>query len=77
VVSTGILFALLACAAGYLYRRRLKRNVNTTSILNDDAIQHIETAGWIEVDEPMDLEQIREEEARFWEESAWEEPDEL
>ena len=76
-MGTGILVALLACVAGFLYRRRLKRDLGPTTVLDDAAIQQIESAGWIDVDEPIDLEQIREEEARFWEESSWDEPDEL
>ncbi len=45
-------------------------------ILVDEAIRRIETEGRVEVDEPNDLDHIREEEARFWDETAWDDPEE-
>lgn len=69
----GSVLALLAVSAALLYRRRLHR---TTVALDDSMIRAIETHGTIDVDEPLDLEAIREEEERFLEEERWDEADE-
>ena len=45
--------------------------------MTDDMVRQIEDAGYIDVDEPLDLEEIQEEEERFWEEAPWEEPEEF
>jgi hypothetical protein len=72
----GLIAGLLALAAGLVYRSRLARVVGSREpLLDDDLIRQIEESGWVEVDEPLDLEEIQEEEARFWEE-PWDEPDE-
>jgi hypothetical protein len=75
-VLFGIVAAVLAIAAGLLYRNRLEdtRRVDP-SVLDDDLIRRIEREGYIELEEPLDLEDIRKQEERFWEES-WDEPDE-
>lgn len=77
-VSLGILFALLAIIAVMLQRKRVPRSGGGDSAdrVDDDAIRRIEEVGRLELDEPIDLEHIREEENRFWEESSWEEPEE-
>lgn len=69
----GSVLGLLAVAAALVYRRRLQR---TTITLDDSMIRSIETHGVIDVDEPLDLEAIREEEERFLEEERWDEADE-
>lgn len=43
--------------------------------LSDEQIRAIETRGEVELEDPLDLDTIRDEEARFWEES-WDEPEE-
>jgi hypothetical protein len=48
----------------------------TPRTLTDDMVRQIEERGHIDVDEPLDLEEIQDEEARFWEEQPWEETDE-
>jgi hypothetical protein len=69
--------ALLALAGGLIYRARLDRASGAGSpLLTDDMVRQIEESGYVDVDEPLDLEQIQEEEERFWEEQPWEEPDE-
>lgn len=68
----GSVLGLLAVAAALVYRRRLQR---TTITLDDSMIRSIETHGVIDVDEPLDLEAIREEEERFLEEERWDEAD--
>jgi hypothetical protein len=75
-VLFGIVAALLAIAAGLLYRNRLEDTAREDpSALDDDLIRQIEENGWIELEEPLDLDHIREQEQRFWEES-WDEPEE-
>jgi hypothetical protein len=72
----GIIFALLALLGGAFYLLRLRGLRHGPDGLNDDMIRNIETTGRIEVDDPLDLEQIHDEEERFWEES-WDEPEEM
>lgn len=67
--------ALLLAVAGWLYRARL-RAYRHGSALGDEHIRAIETHGRLEVDEPLDLAEICEEEERFWKEARWDEPDE-
>ena len=59
-----------------MYRARRLRASSTPRILTDDMVRQIEESGHIDVDEPLDLEEIQDEEARFWEEQPWEETDE-
>ena len=68
------LLALLGAAAAVVVRRRIRDYVGGT-VLDDDMIRRIEEQGVIEVEEPLDLEQVREEEERFWSET-WDIPDE-
>ena len=44
--------------------------------LTDGQIRQLEERGWVDVEEPLDYEEIDDEEARFWEESNWDEPEE-
>lgn len=75
---TWILGAVLLTAGGLIYRRRLKA-AHERELLSDDLIRQIEEHGTIRVEapEPLDHERIRLEEDRFWEEAAWDEPEEL
>lgn len=73
----GILLAGLALIGGLLYRIRLTRTIGEVQpLLTDDLVRQIEEDGRVEFDEPLDLDQIQEEEARFWEDSPWEDSDE-
>lgn len=73
----GILLAGLALIGGLLYRIRLTRTIGDVQpLLTDDLVRQIEEDGRVDFDEPLDLEQIQEEEARFWEDRPWEESDE-
>lgn len=77
-MSFGIVLSVLALAGGLLYRTRLLRAIAPRRpALTDDMVREIEERGRVAVDDPLDLEQIQEEEARFWEEHPWEEPDEF
>lgn len=71
-------FGALAVLGGLEVRRkaRASRHEDHAS-LDDDAIQRIMETGAISVDEdpPLDMEEIEEEEERFWSE-RWDEPDE-
>lgn len=73
----GIVLAVLALLAGALYLLRLRevRGGDGTPV-TDEMIERIESLGRVELDDPLDLEQIRDEEVRFWEES-FDEPEEL
>ncbi|MGH7448515.1 MAG: hypothetical protein ACREK1_09605 [Longimicrobiales bacterium] len=75
-VSVAILFGMLVIAGAVVYRARGQRAGITKRALTDDMVRQIEETGYIDVDEPLDLEQIQDEEARFWEEQPWEEPEE-
>jgi hypothetical protein len=76
-VVIGLTLALFALAGGLLYRARWYRMPGLTeSVLTDDMVKHIEEHGSIDIDEPLDLEQIQEEESRFWEEQPWDEAEE-
>ena len=69
------LLALLAASAALIMRRRIRDYVGGTSALDDDMIRRIEQDGAIEVEDPIDFDEVREEEERFWSES-WDIPDE-
>lgn len=73
-----MLLALLVVAGAAVYRKRLGRTgaAEPGHLLDDELIRRIETEGRVEVDEPNDLDHIREEEARFWDETAWDDPEE-
>lgn len=68
--------ALLALVAGLAARRRIRRAREEPG-LSDDLVRRIEREGRVryEPPEPLDLEEIREEEDAFWERS-WDEPEE-
>ncbi|MFW6192648.1 MAG: hypothetical protein ACOC83_04095 [Gemmatimonadota bacterium] len=70
--------ALLAAAGGLAVRlklRGLKKREDPE--LTEEMIRRIEEEGQVETDErePLDWDEIREEEDRFWSET-WDEPDE-
>jgi hypothetical protein len=74
------LTAILVIAAAVLYLRRLRaQRAQASTGLTDDMIRAIEGEGRIDVEEaePLDLDHIREEESRFWEEEPWDETEEL
>lgn len=66
----------LAFLAGLSLRTRLPGGlVRRSPVIDDDAINQILTMGELTVDDPLDLDEIEEEEERFWSES-WDEPEE-
>ena len=68
---------VLALVAGLVYRARLKRVVGERPpALSDELLRQIEETGSVELEEPLDIAEIQEEEARFWEDRPWEETDE-
>ena len=71
-----IAIGLLAVVAGIAARRRLR--VAAGDDLTESMIRRIEGVGSLEFDpdEPLDHEEIREEEREFWEQT-WDEPEEL
>lgn len=72
----GVVLALLAAAGGALYLLRL-RDAAAGDRLTDDMIEQIERRGSVDVDEPLDLDDIADEEARFWDEERWDDADEF
>lgn len=72
----GIALSVLVLFAGALYVRRLRSlRSGRGPEVTDEMVRRIERSGRIEVDDPLDIEEIRREEERFWSESPWEEPD--
>ncbi|MCI0434237.1 MAG: hypothetical protein L0271_11465 [Gemmatimonadetes bacterium] len=67
---------ILAAIAGMEGLRRARANrLSRDDGLTDDMIRRIENEGEIEVEDPLDMETIEEEESKFWEET-WDEPEE-
>jgi len=75
LVSLG--FALLVAVVVALHYRRRVLSSEPDTTLTDDMIRQIEEEGRLRIEdsEPLDLDEIREQEEQFWEES-WDEPDE-
>lgn len=72
-------FGALAVLGGLAVRRKASASRREgRATLDDEAIRRIMETGALTVDEdpPLDLEEIEEEEERFWSES-WDEPEEL
>jgi uncharacterized membrane protein len=73
-----IVLALLVLAAGVAVRMRVRSATRREEVeLDEEMIRRIEEEGRLETDErePLDWDEIREEEDRFWSET-WDEPDE-
>ena len=73
----GWLFAggAVIVAGAWLASRRRLRQLRADE-LSDAAIRRIEASGRVEVDEPLDLDEAKAEEERFWGET-WDEPEPL
>jgi hypothetical protein len=72
------LAAALALAAAVRFRMRLRAHVHRRPKLDDDDVRDIIAFGHYvsDEDEPLDLDQVHEEERRFWEEAEWDEAEE-
>lgn len=71
-----LVLAILAVVGGFSYRRRLRDYLGRRAArLDDEMIRRIEHQGSIDIDEPVDLDEVRLEEERFWSET-WDAPDE-
>lgn len=68
-------FAGLVLAAVVVWLRKRGAHADGEA-LTDAQIRAIETEGSVQLEEPLDLDHIRDEETRFWEES-WDEPEEF
>ncbi len=67
----GILVAVAALV--FIGRRHIRRRSSQRlGRVGDEDIRAILEHGRIEVEEPLDLDEIREEEKKFWEEERWE-----
>lgn len=67
--------ALLVVFGWVIHRRRLQRYTGSDrDRLDDDLVRRIEQTGRVELDDPLDHDEVREEEERFWDES-WDRPE--
>lgn len=79
---TGWIFAalsVLVLVAGAAARRRILRRTRPVADgLSDDDVRQIEEGGLLfrEDDEPLDMDEIREEEERFWASESWDRAEE-
>lgn len=72
-----VLFGILALAAAAVIRRRIREYVSRAEAdVTDEVVRRIEEEGRVDLreDEPLDLDEIEDEEDRFWSET-WDEPD--
>ncbi|MBT8487667.1 MAG: hypothetical protein HKN72_02150 [Gemmatimonadetes bacterium] len=72
----GVGLAILAMAAGVSLGARRRESFGArTPVVDDDLIRKIIEDGeiYVEEDEPLDLDEVDDEEERFWSES-WDEP---
>ncbi len=73
-----VALAVLVLVTGLLVRRRVREEVDDAPpALDDGSVRRILEEGRLETDEddePLDLDEIRREEERFWDET-WDEPD--
>ncbi len=72
----GLMAGLLVVLAVVWLRDRRSEREGRGGHLTDHDIRAIEKEGRVEIEDPLDIDHIRDEEARFWEESSWDEPDE-
>lgn len=73
-----LVFPVLIAVGGVLLRRARRRRITDRQRgLSDAMIREIERTGRVawEQDPPLDPERIRDEEERFWRETAWDEPE--
>ena len=68
-----ISIGVLALVAGLVVRHRITSHVDRPTLTDED-LRRIESGLPVEVDEPLDLQAIRDEEEEFWSES-WDEPE--
>lgn len=79
----GWIFAVLSVVVllGWVERRRrIRRTIRgDRPLVGDDQLRQIMRDGRVEVDDPgeLDEEEIRRAEDRFWDESAWDDPEEF
>jgi hypothetical protein len=77
-VFYAILTAVVAIVAGLLTRRRISAYYEEESTrLTDDHIRQLEQHGYVALEDPLDVREAQQEEDEFWEQSSWEEPDEM
>lgn len=73
---SAVLLAVLAIAGGVLYRNRVRDYVGRRrDVVDDDMIRRIESQGTVDVEDPIDMDEVRREEERFWSET-WDRPEE-
>lgn len=73
-LALGLALVALVIYAGRRRRRALRERLRSDPIeLDDAAVRRIEQMGTIATseEEPLDLEEIEEEERRFWDDEDW------
>ena len=70
-----LILGILALLAGWRARQRVRAK-QRQNLLTDDTLRDIETRGTVEIDEPLDHEEIARQERRFFEET-WDEPEDF
>ena len=70
-----LILTLAVAGAAVLNRRRIREYIDGRSALDDDMIRRIEQDGSVDLDDPIDMDEVRLEEERFWSET-WDVPDE-
>lgn len=69
VVGMALVLGWLRVRGGVARGREVPR-------VDDDALRRILDQGRLEADDPLDLDRVREEERRFWEEERWDDVEE-
>ena len=74
---SAFLVALVAASGLRIRARLLQHRGSSTPVVDDEAVRRILQEGVLEssVEEPLDMDEIEEEERRFWSE-RWDEPEE-
>mgnify|MGYP001076976342 CR=1 FL=1 len=73
-LALGLALVALVIYAGLRRRRALRERLRTDPIeLDDAAVRRIERMGTLATpeEEPLDLDEIEEEERRFWDDEDW------
>ena len=63
--------AVLTVGGGLLYRKRLRE---AAPGLSDEEVRRIERGEYVELEEPLDLDEAQQAEEEFWDEE-WDEPE--
>lgn len=71
----GLVIGVVLVLGWLRVRRHVPRGGGIPRV-DDDALRRILEEGRLEGEEPLDLDRVREEERRFWEEERWDDAEE-